>query len=192
MRQSKKWKSYGEKKAGIPLARIGFVKDKNAASKKGLSNVGAVKRNGSKASTGKGKGGGSSTDRSDQKADSKQPKIVIAKLKPSKIDRNPLSGAALRKRMDKKNAAAEKGKKSKVADMEMEMEEQPCPFDSLIFLGDLNYRLDLPRLEVRAITLVCNMLRHIISIPRKNCLFFLHPSFLPLSSHLPSLSLLCR
>ena len=24
-----------------------------------------------------------------------------------------------------------------------------CPFDSLIFLGDLNYRMELPRLEVR-------------------------------------------
>lgn len=32
----------------------------------------------------------------------------------------------------------------------LEVQVPLCPFDSLIFLGDLNYRMDLPRLEVRA------------------------------------------
>lgn len=37
-----------------------------------------------------------------------------------------------------------------------EAEDVICPFDSLVFLGDLNYRLELPRLEVTACTfLLC-------------------------------------
>lgn len=33
-----------------------------------------------------------------------------------------------------------------------ELDDVICPFDSLVFLGDLNYRLELPRLEVTACT----------------------------------------
>lgn len=134
---------------------------------------------------GRGKGVESSPGRSDQKTNRKQPKTVIAKLKSRSESRNPLSGAALRRRMNSKNAAAEKGKKSRGLDME----EVPCPFDSMIFLGDLNYRLDLPRLEVRASAFACNTSHYDVIF-----LVMISPSLSLLSSlPIPSFLLsLCR
>lgn len=87
--------------------------------------------------------------------------------------------------MNSKNAAAEKGKKSRGLDME----EVPCPFDSMIFLGDLNYRLDLPRLEVRASAFACNMSHYDVIF-----LVMISPSLSLLSSlPIPSFLLsLCR
>ena len=76
----------------------------------------------------------------------------------SKISKNLESSAKItllstliegkKKSSIKKDIAIEdSGKKKRNKEEE---EEELCPFDSIIFLGDLNYRLDLPRLEVRA------------------------------------------
>ena len=47
-----------------------------------------------------------------------------------------------------KNGKNEIKQKRKIKNLEVQV--PLCPFDSLIFLGDLNYRMELPRLEVRA------------------------------------------
>lgn len=70
-------------------------------------------------------------------------KIILAIPKPNKKDK------IISKNKIKSGSSSSKSKsknKIKKSDIQIPL----CPFDSLIFLGDLNYRMELPRLEVRA------------------------------------------
>jgi hypothetical protein len=56
----------------------------------------------------------------------------------------------LRKKVDIKNNIQQGN------DLDAASDIQLCPFDCLIFFGDLNYRLELPRLEV-SVYYICNL-----------------------------------
>jgi hypothetical protein len=81
---------------------------------------------------------------------------ITAKLKTKRSSKNVVKGT-------------EKEKKAKKRTVK-EVEGLICPFDSLVFLGDLNYRLELPRLEVTACTFPLRVLYGVIKLRSKRIL----------------------
>jgi hypothetical protein len=69
----------------------------------------------------------------------------IGKEKGSDTRRETGRGKGVGSRRSISSSAAGRRKKTKI---EVEEELPICPFDGVIFFGDLNYRLELPRLEV--------------------------------------------
>lgn len=65
---------------------------------------------------------------------------ITAKVKTKRISKSISKGVEREKKAGKRTVK--------------EVEDLICPFDSLVFLGDLNYRLELPRLEVTACTIL--------------------------------------
>lgn len=72
----------------------------------------------------------------------KRKKIILAIPKPKKKSINESKSS--------NSYSSESKSKSKSKIKKTDIQIPLCPFDSLIFLGDLNYRMELPRLEVRA------------------------------------------
>lgn len=78
--------------------------------------------------------------------------ITDGKLKSRKIKKEK-SNSLIEESEDDNDITHQNGKneiKRKRKTKNLEVQVPLCPFDSLIFLGDLNYRMELPRLEVKA------------------------------------------
>lgn len=152
---SSKSKLYGKKKTVIPVAQIEYVK--SAKSARGGSGIQKTRESGSETVLRK-KKSPISSDRTSKDTGGKRDtgKITItAKLKTNRnskskgkisLEKSDCNGNGKEKEREKG-----KGKEKRASKRNIEKEEDViCPFDSLVFLGDLNYRLELPRLEVTA------------------------------------------
>ena len=89
----------------------------------------------------------SKSNNKDISKEHKRKKIILAIPRPKKnkiiIKNKKISSTESR---SKSSSCSKSKSKIKKTDIQIPL----CPFDSLIFLGDLNYRMELPRLEVRA------------------------------------------
>jgi hypothetical protein len=149
---SSKSKLYGGKKTVIPVAQIEYVKSPKSSKIRG-----EIQKNRESASESvlrKKKApisGDRNSKQSGRKPDSDGGKVTItAKLKTKRISKTIVKGAEKEKRASKRTVK--------------EVEDLICPFDSLVFLGDLNYRLELPRLEVTACTFLLCLFNDIFGV----------------------------